>query len=147
MATLGNPPTNTPDSGKASSQALLVRPNVAVTVPLNFSRYPLQLSITSSGDQHVSIQSAAVGGIHTYVFDNNQFLGSPVISFISPEILISDKDVNLPRAFSVKWSGFIRPRAFLTSGLWATYYLKNNSGSSIYPNVIILLTCIRYTRY
>jgi hypothetical protein len=135
VATLGNPPTNTPDSGKASSQALLVRPNVAVTVPLNFSRYPLQLSITSSGDQHVSIQSAAVGGIHTYVFDNNQFLGSPVISFISPEILISDKDVNLPRAFSVRWSGFIRPRAFLTSGLWATYYLKNNSGSSshFYP--------------
>ena len=117
-------------------RASTVESDLFVTTPQILATYPMALNLTRAGDQDVHVQSSAAGGVQAFVYDNNMFLDSPFKSFVSPRLELKSTDLTAPRAFSVRWSGFLRARANLDAGLWATYYSSDcttNLSNASYP--------------
>ncbi|MGB1595189.1 MAG: PA14 domain-containing protein, partial [Promethearchaeia archaeon] len=117
----------------SSAPPLSLKPDVSITTPQNSSSYPLQVTFSKTGDQQVHVQSAATGGVDAVVFDNNHFLGTPIKQLVLSRLQMTRGADVLPRAFSVRWTGFVRPRVFTNAGLWATYYSTPAGGNESYP--------------
>jgi hypothetical protein len=111
--------------GQTLSHTSFLATDLSVTTPQTLATYPMELMLTKAGDQDVHVQSSAVGGLEARVYDNNRFLGSPFATLVPYQLQMESTDVIAPRAFSVRWSGFLRARARLEAGLWATYYASS----------------------